>query len=336
MLRFLTGPAKYANTPKLLGSVEYIERNGSQRALAILQEFVRTQGDGWSHALDYVNRVFDGLRDVGRVDTASTDERHAAYLEQIRVLGCRVAELHRALAIETDDPAFKAEPLAAADMAAWRDNAIRLAKAAFDDLHKAASNGDPAGSQAQALLERRTECLDRIQSLSAKPVTAMKTRTHGDLHLGQVLVVKNDFHIIDFEGEPARDLEGRRAKTSPLRDIAGMLRSIHYAAWAALFGLRDRDPDGFEKLLPYAMEWRAAVQNTFLTAYSEAINGCPSWPTDACDSRRLLNLFVLEKVLYEIHYEATNRPGWLRIPVAGLGEVLDALGTRMEDTLAAA
>jgi maltose alpha-D-glucosyltransferase/alpha-amylase len=338
MLRFLTGPAKYASTPKLLGAVEYVETNGAKRALAILQEFVRAQGDGWAHAMNYLDRVFDGLREVGKADgvLTTTAERHGAYLEQIRVLGRRVAELHQALAIDTDDAAFKAEPIAAADMTAWRDETLRFANVAFADLRKLSKNGEPVGSQARDLLERRAECVDRIQVLSAKPVHAMKTRTHGDLHLGQVLVVKNDFHIIDFEGEPARDLAGRRMKTSPLRDIAGMLRSIHYAAWAALFGLSDRDPDGFEKLLPYAMEWRAAAEEAFLAAYIATIGTCPSWPSDPKESRRLLNLFILEKVLYEIHYEATNRPSWLRIPVAGLREVLDALGGRREDTLAAA
>ncbi len=329
MGRFLTETAGYANTPKLLGTVTFVGENQVKRALGILQEFVRNQGDGWSHALNYVNRVFDSLRLPGSDDEALAPmERHAIYLEQVKTLARRVAELHRALAIDTDDPVFRPEPINAGDMETLRKDISAKADAAFAVLRKLARSGNGAAGldemQLRAFSRRRKECLERIRALTDEPVRAMKTRIHGDLHLGQVLVVKDDFQVIDFEGAPAEAMSERRRKLSPVRDVAGMLRSFEYAAWSALFGLVDRDPEGYARLLPFAMEWRQLVQKTFLEAYQETIAGCPSWPGEERELSRSLQLFLLDKVLYEISYEAASRPAWLRIPIKGLGELLDA------------
>jgi maltose alpha-D-glucosyltransferase / alpha-amylase len=344
MCRFLTEVAGYKNTPQLLGTVEYVEQSGTKRALAVLQEFVRSQGDGWAHAVAYLDRVFDGLRLPGSTDEAMTPaERHAVYLEQIRTLGRRVAEMHRALAIETTDPDFAPESVNADDLAKWRERAMRQADLAFAALRNLAKDGtdDAAKSgltqdQIRTLLQRRKECIDHIHVLTSDPVQSKKTRIHGDLHLGQVLVAKDDFQIIDFEGEPATALAERRAKSTPVRDVAGMLRSIEYVAWASLFRLADRDPEGFTRLLPFAMEWRTLVQKAFLESYQAAIVGAPSWPATAKESARLLNLFLLDKVLYEIGYEAASRPAWLPIPIAGLTELLDTLRHPTEPVRAAA
>ena len=338
MCRFLTEVAGYANTPKLYGFIEYVERDGTKRALGVLEEFVRSQGDGWTHALSYLDRVLDALRPLDRAaDPVPAVDRHAIYISQIRALGRRVAELHRALAHPVDDPAFAPEPITAADMQDWRRATTAMAEAAFRALRKLdPAAAGPAAAQLRALADRQRECLERIRALTDQPLHAMKTRVHGDLHLGQVLVVKDDFQIIDFEGEPTRPLAERRAKSSPLRDVAGMVRSIQYAAWSALFQLADRDPDGFDKLLPDAMEWRRLVQDAFLDAYTAAIGDCPSWPTDIAEQSRALSLFLLHKVLYEISYEAANRPTWVRIPAAGLTDILDSLRRAKEGTLAAA
>jgi maltose alpha-D-glucosyltransferase/alpha-amylase len=329
--RFLTQAAHYANTPPLLGWAEQVGKDGSKHALAVLMGFVRNQGDGWSFTLSYLDRVLDELRLVEAVEPVAPADRHAIYLEQMRTLGRRTAELHRALAIDTLDPAFAPEPISVADLKTWGEAAGQQADKAFAALELARANTNgPLRESVEAVLARRSECLAAIRKLSGKRVRAIKTRIHGDYHLGQVLVVANDFFIIDFEGEPARALSERRAKSTPLKDVAGMLRSLEYAAWAALFRWREHEADPFSKLLPHALAWQQAAQDAFLRCYIETIGDCPSWPADRAEANRLLNLFVLDKALYEIVYEAANRPSWLRIPVAGLRTVLNSLKSTRE------
>jgi maltose alpha-D-glucosyltransferase / alpha-amylase len=326
MLRFLTQTAHYANTPPLLGSAEQVGHDGTKHALAVLTGFVRNQGDGWSFTVSYLDRVFDEMRLVEAADPVATVDRHAIYLEQIRTLGRRTAELHRALAVDTEDPAFMPEPISATDLKVWQEDIQRQADKAFGALDRArAATEGPLRESVDAVLARRKECLAAIRKLSSKRVRASKTRIHGDYHLGQVLVVANDFFIIDFEGEPARPLAERRAKTTPLKDVAGMLRSIEYAAWAALFRLAEHEADPFSKVLPYALAWRQEAHDSFLRSYVDTMGDCPSWPADRAEADRLLNLFILDKALYEIGYEAANRPSWLRIPVAGLLRMLESL-----------
>jgi maltose alpha-D-glucosyltransferase/alpha-amylase len=324
MTRFLTEVAGFANTPRLLGDVTYVQPDGTQWALGLAQEFVRTQGSAWEHAAHYLDRLFDAAH-VVETEAASSTERHAIYAEQVRILARRIAEMHRALAIDSPDPDFRPEPATAQDMAAWRRQLIEGAETSFDAMQAArtmASETD--ASLLEALLARRRDCIAGIEALAAAPVKALKTRIHGDLHLGQILVVQNDFYIIDFEGEPARSLEERRAKGSPVRDVAGMLRSFDYAAEAALRKLAEQDANGVERVRGKAGEWKRLVQSTFLTSYGQAIAGCPSWPAEPAEAERLLQLFLLDKVLYEIRYEAANRPAWLRIPLAGLVQILES------------
>ena len=335
MTRFLTEVAGFANTPKLLGDIEYVETDGTRWALGLAQEFVRSQGSGWEHAVHYLDRVFDAARVVDPgAGAPTTTERHAIYAEQMRILARRIAEMHQALAIDTEDPAFKRETLTEKDLAAWRQRFLGDAEATFDALQAAQRTASEAEAPIlRDLLARRADCLETFKKLAEGPVTAMKTRIHGDLHLGQILVAQNDFYIIDFEGEPARSLEERRAKGSPLRDVAGMLRSFDYAAGATLNKLAEQDPDGVARVRADAADWKRLVQETFMASYSQAIAGCPSWPADPAEAERLLKLFLLDKVLYEIRYEAANRPAWLRIPLAGLAEILDSPAAPKEKAL---
>jgi maltose alpha-D-glucosyltransferase / alpha-amylase len=324
--KFLTQTAHYANTPPLLGSVEQVDNDGTLHVLAILTGFVRNQGDGWSFTADYLNRIFDEARLVETAEPITATERHAIYLEQVKTLGRRTAELHRALASVSTLPAFAPEPIEQADIAAWAKTIVKQAEAAFDALEKCEETVDePLRELVDSILGRKDECLATIRTLTKGKITASKTRIHGDYHLGQVLVVENDFFIIDFEGEPARSLAERRVKSSAFKDVAGMLRSFEYAGWAALFALAEHHADATAKLSPLALEWRQCAQEAFLACYFEAIGDCPSCPSDRAEADRLLKLFVLEKALYEICYEAANRPTWLRIPVAGLRTVLDSL-----------
>jgi maltose alpha-D-glucosyltransferase/alpha-amylase len=327
--RFLTEVAHFQNTPPLLGTAEQIARDGKRHALAIVSGFVRNQGDGWVFTTEYLDRIFDEVRLVERADAVPPEVRHATYLGQVAMLGRRTAELHAALGSATEDPSFKPEPIRAADINAWVTGAKKLAQAAFALLAKAqASAPEHLRGPIDTLFARKDECFAAIEQLGKGPVAAAKTRIHGDYHLGQVLVAKNDFYIIDFEGEPARTMQERRLKSSPFKDIAGMLRSFEYAEWAALFAIAEHEADSVAKLLPFAEAWRKCAQAKFLDSYLAAIGDCPSCPKDRATLNRLLGLFTLEKALYEICYEATNRPTWLRIPIAGLQSALDGLTER--------
>jgi len=323
--RFLTEVADYRNTPPLLGVVEHVPADGEATSLAVLQGFVVNQGDGWAYTLDYLERSLEGahLRVEGG-DMPPVGDYHAAYLAQAETLGRRTAELHRALATETSDRAFKAQPIGQSDLKAWRRSTRKLASSAFRAVKAARRRlGPESEAAADALLERRAECLRRIDQLTGRRVRAAKTRIHGDYHLGQVIVVKDDFYVLDFEGEPARSLAERRAKTSPAKDVAGMLRSFDYAAWVTVHGLAGRIPGNGSQLRALARDWCAAASAAFLRSYRETIAGCPSWPGDAREGRRLLELFMLEKAFYEIGYESSNRPDWLEIPIQGVLAILD-------------
>jgi maltose alpha-D-glucosyltransferase / alpha-amylase len=330
--RFLVEEAGFANTPPLLGAIERIGAEGETTALAAVFGFARNQGDGWVYTTEYLQRTLDELRLRAAAEHPETApaqaEPHGFYLEQARVLGQRTAELHRALATPTADPAFAAEPIGAADLKGWQRAVRRQADAAFKALRQALPRLDEAQrAQVQALLARREACFARIDALTETPVGAAKTRVHGDYHLGQVLVAQNDFYILDFEGEPARPLAERRAKSSPLKDVAGMLRSFDYAAWAAVMTLTELHAGSGEVVRSLAETWRAATEAAFLGAYRETIAGCPSYPEDEAQAARLLDLFLLEKALYEICYEAANRPHWLRIPLEGVTGLLELEAT---------
>ncbi len=321
--RFLTDVAGFANTPALLGAVEHVMAGGETTALGMLQSYVANQGDGWSHTLNYLTRMLDDAR-VTVDETLTAGERFGSYLEQARVIGRRTAELHRALTRDEEDPAFRPEPAREKHLRKWRRDARGQVRNAFAVLRKARGAFEPGlAARADELLGRRSECFARIDAATNGEIDAAVTRLHGDYHLGQVLIVENDIFIIDFEGEPARALDERRRKSSPLRDVAGMLRSFDYAAAIALMQQADQHAGSAIGLDALIRAWRAAVRAVFLKAYRAGAAGSPGLPRDAVSFGRLLELFVLEKACYEICYEAANRPKWLAIPVCGVLDILD-------------
>jgi maltose alpha-D-glucosyltransferase/alpha-amylase len=235
----------------------------------------------------------------------------------LRTLGTRSGELHRALATRTGDPAFDPEPIAAADLERWKAG-IRAEAATTLDL-LATRRGQlvaPARDDAAELLERRKALLARIERVGLPRGAALKTRFHGDYHRGQVLLTRLDFLIIDFEGEPARSFEERRAKHTPLKDVAGMLRSFDYARWTALRQALEGHAD-YERLAPFAEDWAKRARAAFLGAYADAVRGSGLF-ADLEDVEQLLGVLELEKALYELRYELNNRPGWVGIPLAGI------------------
>ncbi|HYE51032.1 MAG TPA: maltose alpha-D-glucosyltransferase [Azospirillaceae bacterium] len=330
--RFLTETVPFANIPPLLGSVELVDAEGGCTALGVLQGFVRNQGDGWRFTLDYLTRELEDIRLAMSSDGDHTapapepQERHGFYLALARTLGERTGALHCALATPTGDAAFDPETVTGDDLKGWGETARRQADRAFQAVRLAADRlPDEVRGDAEALLAREAEVHDRLRRLSAGTIRATKTRIHGDYHLGQVLRAQTDWYIIDFEGEPARPAAERRAKQSPVRDVAGMLRSFNYAAWAAVMNLSELHGDAKSRLLPVALEWEAATRDAFLAGYADGIAACTGPAGAQGDSDRLLALFTLEKALYEIAYEAGNRPAWLPIPIRGVLGVLDRL-----------
>jgi maltose alpha-D-glucosyltransferase/alpha-amylase len=209
--------------------------------------------------------------------------------------------------------------------AGWRAAARRQAETSFATLKRQLPALPEADRDAaSALLDREEECLSVIDALGRGPINAMKTRIHGDYHLGQVLVAQRDWYIIDFEGEPAKTLDQRRAKHSPLRDIAGMLRSFDYAAWSAVRHIAATTSTVAEATVQQALAWRDETFDAFMAGYRELNTEIPSYPSDEREAARLLHLFTLEKACYELAYEAANRPDWIAIPIKGITAILDS------------
>ncbi len=316
MGRFLTDVAGFAHSVPVAGSVEYIAADGQAWTLALLQAQVSNQGDAWSATVDQLALLLDNASH----DEAATAVAIAAMAEHLQILARRVAELHIVLARPTGNPAFDPEPVTVADMAAWR-NAVQ--DECQQTLKQLAQNHDgwpvavnELAAQVAAAEPQLKARIDKINGLTA---SHLKTRLHGDLHLGQVLVCRDDFLIIDFEGEPQRSFEERRTKHSSLRDVAGMLRSFDYARHTALHQIA-KSAEELERLAPAARHWERQVRQAFIQAYAEvAVASGLYADTAAFDAMTpLLDLFELEKALYELRYEIANRPDWVGVPLAGI------------------
>jgi maltose alpha-D-glucosyltransferase / alpha-amylase len=324
--RYLTHEAGYANTPALLGSLELVTESGDPTLLAIAQQYLFNQGDGWHFMVEYLDRELEArvLARDGEPGEEVDEYDHEQNLALAERLGQRVAELHLAFARPTNDPAFAPETVTGADLDDWVEQALEQARDALDALRRMRGTLEGrAAAQADFLLERGELVEDRIRAAGKAGGEIFKTRLHGDLHLGQVLVVERDFYLIDFEGEPARPIEERRRKSSALRDVAGMLRSFDYAAWSAAFKLAERRPAATDTVFADALAWRDAARARFLSGYRQHLGDCRIWPERDEDGRRLLELFLLDKAFYELSYEAANRPRWLAIPLAGIAALLE-------------
>jgi maltose alpha-D-glucosyltransferase/alpha-amylase len=319
--RFLTDVAHFTNCVPLAGVVEHVDREGAVTTLAVLQAYVSNQGDAWSYTLEYLARFLDTQRAAAEVPP----DVHGAYLALIQTLGTRTAELHAAFARKTGDPAFDPEPARPEDYAEWRRRLQEDAVATFDLLGRRAEQlTGPVAADARRLVDRREQVFAKVAALPMPTNTTLKTRHHGDYHLGQVLISKNDFIITDFEGEPARTLEERRRKHTPLRDVAGMVRSFSYAAGAAL-GRAVELPDEEARLAPLAADWENEARNAFLTSYDETARRAGIYASES-ELRSLLAIFELEKALYELRYELNNRPDWVRWPLASITRLVAVAG----------
>ncbi len=319
--RFLTEVAGFANTPALYGVAEHISAEGTQTALAVLQQFVRNQGDAWGWTLQSLGREIERLSLLPESEATNVAEEASFDLHYVRAIARRVAEMHIALAVATDDPAFSPEELNSGDVEAVASRTRSLAERAFAEVERLRRDAErERGRMLDAFLERRDAVDAAIAAATITPAGAIKTRIHGDLHLGQILIARDDVMIVDFEGEPLRSIDERRMKASPAADVAGMLRSYAYAAATAS---REGTRPASRRTSDIARVWHGLVSNAFRTAYEEGTRGTPVYVEDEETRAGLLRLHLLRKALYEVEYEASHRPDWIDIPVAG---VLDLIG----------
>jgi len=323
MGRFLTEVSPFPQIVPLVGFLEFRSADGELISLAVLQEYVPNQGDLWQTTLDLIDRLGDEYGN--RSEEWDADPAQLGYATLVDTLGRRIAELHRALTRTGGGEAFDPEPLTDADLATLREALEQEARVTLQRLGRHLPDLPQVERvQAEALLGRRDDLTARIADLIPAGLEAVKTRCHGDLHLGQVLVTENDIVVIDFEGEPARPLAERRAKQCPLVDVAGVVRSFHYAGGNALERLARDHPSDRERIAGPIARWRLQMIQRFLAAYEETASGSPSFPRDPKQAQDLIRLFTLQKALYEIRYELDNRPTWVGIPIQGVEDFLDS------------
>jgi maltose alpha-D-glucosyltransferase/alpha-amylase len=315
--RYLTDVAHFPNCVPVAGAVEYRGEDGALYTLALLQAFVQNQGDGWDYTLNYLARFIEDRRGGG----AAAADAHGVYFALMKTLAQRTAELHVALGAATEDPAFVPEPITADDVRIWHSSVRADASDTLQLLSAAEQLPEAIRADATALLEARGALDKRIDALAAElkvgDSLGVKIRHHGDYHLGQVLVRRNDFMIVDFEGEPSRPLAERRIKHSPLRDVAGMFRSFTYARQAALQRCAITSSESCAKWEPLLAEWEQQTRAIFLRVYDQVARAGNLYP-DLSRARPLLELFEIEKALYELRYELRNRPDWAGIPLRSL------------------
>jgi maltose alpha-D-glucosyltransferase/alpha-amylase len=310
MTRVLTERG-FTGTPALIGEVVRQYRSGESAALAVVQSYLANQGDGAQWTSEQLSRIID---DQAVAPTSHPRDAFEDYWGFIDALGGCVGEMHAVLAEPSDDPAFAPDRVDQAKVAAARSGARAQLRAALKALLR---TDDPERRRIVAdLTARRDDIMRLLSSLLASGIGTPRTRIHGDLHLGQVLVCGNDVAIIDFEGEPIKPLEERRAKRSQMRDVAGMVRSFDYAA--AMIERERRlaaGAPGQARAAELLRQFRTIAEERFLEAYGTGRGR-------ALDERerRIIEAFAIQKAAYEIVYEAANRPDWIDIPLRGLAE----------------
>ena len=340
--RFLTTHALFSHVPPLAGWIDYSSASGERRNIAVLQGFVPNEGDAWQFTLGELHRFLETaatrpepppamektlveLLALTEPDPVAA-ELIGHYLDAARLMGKRLAELHLALASTADDPDFAPEPYSTLYQRSTFQSMQNLLAGVMRMINNRASIvPKDLRDQAQLVASHQREIAARFDAFLRCRLSVDRMRIHGDLHLGQILYTGRDFAIIDFEGEPARPLSERRLKRAALRDVAGMLRSFHYAALTSTIeqlrtgALGDFNFVGME---PWANFWRTWSSWAFLKGYLEAAGHASFIPKNDDELRILLDAFVMDKAIYELGYELNNRPDWLLIPLLSIGQLL--------------
>ncbi len=332
--------------PAVAGALEYRKNRAEPATLAVLHAFTANQGDAWHYTRDALGHYFDRVLVRQKTSGPGPDTDQAPlelsrrevdglandlinpYLETARLLGRHTAELHVALADAEDNPAFTPEPFNPFYQRSVYQSLRNVTHQAFQNLSRRLKHlPDAVLPPAKILLDRKDEIMKRFQVLVGMKITALRIRCHGDYHLGQVLVTGKDFAVIDFEGEPSRSFQERRIKRSPLKDVAGMLRSFHYAAYSCLLerGAQGLDrPEDSSAMENWACFWYLWSSSAFLRSYLEAARPGNFLPVQDKELAVLLDIHMLEKAIYELDYELNNRPAWVLIPVKGITQILQS------------
>jgi maltose alpha-D-glucosyltransferase/alpha-amylase len=328
----------FDRTPRLAGVLEFGRPGAEPTTLGLVQTAIRHQGSGWEFTIDDLRRYYE--RVSARAPRAEEPEGLSApppffaaleqpYMTAAATLGRRTAELHATLATG-NGPDFAVEPMTASDLAALADRIRLRIEESLDLLHsRLPALGDAARALAEAVLARREGLLARPDDIRGLDDAGARIRVHGDYHLGQVLRTEEDFVILDFEGEPDRTVAERRARQSPLKDVAGMVRSFSYAAYAALLAFTVHAADDYPTLEPWADAWQRWIATAFLSAYRTSLTTVTDGPVFHAHAFRLvpegdeafkatLRALMLEKACYEVEYELNHRPDWVRIPLTGV------------------
>ena len=340
--RYLSEEGNFHGTPPLAGAIEITNGRGEPTTLGVMQGFLHGVTDAWSYTADRLKSYFENLAvfsseevpdfsvpEGSIIDLLDTElsemvmDRIGSYLETARLLGQRTAELHLALGASPDHEVFGQEGFTPLYQRSLYQSMRNLLNHVSGRLKKAAKNFPPElVEKANEFLASRDRLQDQFSVLTRNKIHATRIRTHGDFHLGQVLYTGKDFQIIDFEGEPVRSLGERRMKRSPLRDVAGMIRSFHYASFSAVLEKGHQDPVKIERAFKAAKYWYTWVSVTYLRAYMDGAGEASFIPASREELQMLLDLFLTEKAVYELGYELGSRPDWALIPLEGILELV--------------
>jgi maltose alpha-D-glucosyltransferase/alpha-amylase len=321
--RFLTERSPCGAVAPTAGAIVLERPSAEPTTVALVQAAVQNQGDGWKYTLRYLERSLDDA--VARATDGEIGAGdHSSYLLLVNALAARTADLHRALAVKTGDPSFDPEPFGAARLAEWTAAIGAELDATLQSLRARRSELPlEAREAASRALDSAQGLRGVIEKHASGPTTALAIRLHGDYHLGQVLITRNDFVITDLEGEPGRSLAERRRKHVVLKDLAAMRRSFDYARVVAAQQFAAKPTAGAADIRRFLEDWRAQTHAAFRDAYRTAIGDSAVLPRDPGEEERLLVLATIERLLYEIRYELGHRPELVRVPLSDLTALIE-------------
>ena len=342
IIRYLTETKQFPYVPRYEGEILLQQGEGQSMPLAMVQEAVANQGDAWEYVMDSLQRYFEtvlaqpkgekvpdsrtGWAEPLHFDTLEPNVQDligGIFADRVHLLGERTGDMHRAL-VKMGSEDFGVEGFTLHYQRSLYSSLQTLTRVAFDALERSLNDlPDSFREEAEEVLQMRRQVLKIFKRIYSHKITTYKTRNHGDYHLGQVLWTGRDFTIIDFEGEPARSYSERRLKRSPLRDVAGMLRSFQYAVFSTAL----KDEYSYQRkegdMQKWAEIWYHHVSRIYLKGYLDAVEGTGFVPSPQEDLEILLETYLLEKAVYELNYELNHRPDWVQIPILGIKAIVN-------------